>query len=284
MIEIKKINQLRYAKSESKDLSRNERFDFSKRYSLHVFSSNAIYTFIPKNACSTLRFSLAVANGYLDPESDPNWIHHNIHGMSPLFKLDQYTLSTAAYSFVVLRCPFRRLASAFLDKAIDMKVPIQRLCRTIDPTINSKETMASSINQMTFSQFVENICSLPREKLDEHFRPQVDFLALENYSQWFCLEDFSEIEDRLRSDIQFKLYDVRNKIGHDTSGYVAINGDFSEINIASLRKLKMIKKLPNVTDLYNPSTRTLVSQYFDDDIKLYRKLFGDEKMLFKIYD
>lgn len=274
------INRLRYAKNTIEGLNRNERFTFANRYSLHVFPSNAIYTFIPKNGCSTLRYSLAIANGYLDPESDPNWIHSNIHGMSPLFKVNEYTLSTAAYSFVILRCPFRRLASAFFDKVIDMKIPIQRLCKTIDPAINSKDRMISSIEKMTFSNFVENICSLPREKLDEHFRPQIDFLTLENYSRWFCLENFSEIESRLKSDIRFVLHDTRNKIGHDSHGYSMIRADFSNVNIATLRKLKNTKKLPVASDLYNSTARKLVTKYFAEDIKLYSQLFGASNMLF----
>jgi hypothetical protein len=90
------INRLRYAKQAVEGLNHNERYVFARRYSLHLYQANAVYTFIPKNACSTLRYSLATANGYPDPTSDPNWIHSNIHGGSPLFKVSDYSLSTAA--------------------------------------------------------------------------------------------------------------------------------------------------------------------------------------------
>lgn len=140
--------------------------------------------------------------------------------------------------------------------------------------------MVSSIGQMTFSKFIENICSLPREKLDEHFRPQVDFLALENYSQWFCLENFSAIENRLKSDIGFILHDTRNKIGHDSSGHLKVEGDFLHASIADLRELKKLKKLPAATSLYTSKTIKMAADYFSEDVKIYTKLFGGGGMLF----
>lgn len=274
------INRLRYAKQVVGGLHLNERHGFARRYALHLFPSNAVYTFIPKNGCSTLRFSLAVANGYLDPSSDPHWIHHNINGISPLFKLNDGELATAPHSFVVLRCPYRRMVSAFLDKAVDMKVPAQRLCKTIWPDIDTKEKMVAALSQMTFTTFVESVCSLPREQLDEHFRPQVDFLVLENYTHWFCLENFEAMESRLKSDWQFTLYDTRDRLRHDTHRHTPVEGDFSQATVAHLKPLKNAHKIPAPSHLYKPHTRQLIAEYFDEDIQLYQRHFGSDQTLF----
>lgn len=275
------INRLRYAKQGVEALNQNERYMFARRYALHLYPSNAIYTFIPKNACSTLRYSLAIANGYLDPTSDPNWIHHNIHAGSPMFKVSDYSLSTAASTFVVLRCPYRRMVSAFLDKAVDMKLPAQRLCKTIWPDIHTKEEMMTALRQMTFSTFIESVCSLPREKLDEHFRPQVDFLALENYTHWFSLEKFEDMESQLRSELQFQLHDTRDRLRHDTHHHTSVMGDFANESIENLKRLKNSKKIPESVGVYNERTRQLVADYFAEDIDLYRRLFGSSQMLFE---
>lgn len=277
---LSRINRSRYAKVSNDAFNKNEKYSFSRRYILHVFSSNAIYNFIPKNGCSSLRFSLAIANGYLDQTSDPNWIHHNINCISPLFHVNDFTLATSPYTFVILRCPYRRLASAFLDKVVEMKMPAQQLCKTIDASINSKEKMIDSIQKMNFTNFVEAVTSLPREKLDEHFRPQVDFLALVDYDRWFCMEDFIDIEVRLKSDIGFVIHDTRKKIGHDTSSYLKKDQDFSMTPISDLRHLKAKGIVPDEKRLYTQKTQALVSEYFVEDVSLYGKLFGVNKLLF----
>lgn len=274
------INRLRYVKQGLEGLNKNERYMFARRYALHLYPSNAIYTFIPKNACSTLRYSLAIANGYLDPSSDPNWIHLNINGGSPLFKVSDYCLSTAASTFVVLRCPYRRMVSAFLDKAVDMKLPAQKLCKTVWPDINTKEEMMTALRKMTFTTFIESVCSLPREKLDEHFRPQVDFLIMENYTHWFSLENFDAMESVLKSEMQFQLHDTRDRLRHDTQIYSKVMGNFAQESVENLKRLKNTKKIPESSGLYDDRTRQLVADYFAEDIDLYRRLFGSSHILF----
>jgi hypothetical protein len=95
-------------------LQNNPQHQFAMRHSMQVFNSNAIYSFIPKNGCSTLRLSLAVANGCINGIEQGNWIHQNNNTFMP-------TLRDAVctdYKFVILRCPFRRLASVYLDKFV----------------------------------------------------------------------------------------------------------------------------------------------------------------------
>lgn len=281
MINLASINRSRYAKVSKEAFNKNEKYSFSRRYALHVFPSNAIYNFIPKNGCSSLRFSLAIANGYLDPSSDPRWIHHNINCFSPLFHANDFTLATSPYTFVILRCPYRRLASAFIDKGIGLKLPVQLLCKTIDSSINSKDKMTDSIQKMNFTSFVEALTSLPREKLDEHFRPQVDFLALDDYDRWFCMEDFINIEERLKSEIGFMIHDTRKNLGHDTSSFLKEDLDFSMTPISQLQKLKSKGRLPLENRLFTEKTKNLVREYFVEDFDMYEKLFGMDNLLFK---
>ena len=57
------MNRLKFAGKFDCKLSENAEHAFAERHALNVYKSNSIYSFIPKNACSTLRLSLAVANG-----------------------------------------------------------------------------------------------------------------------------------------------------------------------------------------------------------------------------
>jgi hypothetical protein len=95
-------------------LKRNPAHVFAQKHALNLFSKNAIYTYIPKNACSTLRLSLAVANGCIDSDDEFEWIHQN----NETFAASMSELIKAEYTFTFLRCPFRRIASVFIDKMI----------------------------------------------------------------------------------------------------------------------------------------------------------------------
>jgi len=276
-----KINKIRYAKDSNIELGKNESYSFSRRYALQHYPSGGIYTFIPKNACSTMRFSLAIANGFIDEMTDSNWIHQNINCYSNLFRVSDKDIVTSKYTFVILRCPYKRLASAFLDKAVDLKIPFISQCKLINPSINLHEEMLEFARNMTFSKFVELLTSLSHEKLDEHFRNQIDFLVFKDYDKWFNFEDFSFATSALKKDIGLIVYDTRNKINHHISGLASISGDFSNTPLKELQKMKRLGRLPDAASLFNENSKQLIDIYFAEDLKLYRAKFGEKELLFK---
>lgn len=275
-----KINKIKYAHHSNVAIGKNENYLFSKRYALQHFSSGAIYTFIPKNACSTMRYSLAVANGFIDKSTDPNWIHNNINSNSNLFHPSQKDIATSPYTFVILRCPYKRLASAFLDKAVDLKISFLRQCKEINPLINSKQEMLEFASDMTFSKFIASLTHLPHERLDEHFRNQIDFLFFEDYSAWFNLEDFSATKVKLEKDIGLITYDTRKEINHHTSGLELISGDYSNTTLKSIQNLKQLGQLPHPKSLFNENSKKLFDKYYHEDLKLYKSKFGSIGLLF----
>ena len=106
---------LKNAKLEYCQVNQNKMHAFSSSHTLSIYPIGAVYTFIPKNACSSLRYSIAVANGFLDGVEDVKWIHKN----NQTFVSTQREVCIANYTFVVLRCPFTRIASGFLNKLVD---------------------------------------------------------------------------------------------------------------------------------------------------------------------
>ena len=106
---------LKNARLINKPTAENDQYTFSSSYCLSIYPINAAYTFIPKNACSSLRFSVAVANGFLADLSDIEWIHWN----NQTFIASQREVCLASYTFVILRCPFTRVASSFLDLIVE---------------------------------------------------------------------------------------------------------------------------------------------------------------------
>ena len=99
-------------------LASNQAHQFALRHAIRIFGSNAVYTLVPKNGCSTLRLSIALANGCIEEPSRVNWIHAN----NQSFPATTESAFLADYTFVVVRCPFERLYSAFMDKIVNIDV------------------------------------------------------------------------------------------------------------------------------------------------------------------
>jgi hypothetical protein len=59
-------------------------------------------------------FKYTSANGCINGIGQGHWIHQNNNTFTPTLA-DAFA---ASYTFVILCCPFRRLASVFLDKLV----------------------------------------------------------------------------------------------------------------------------------------------------------------------
>src|SRR5689334_7241658 len=96
---------LRYTRDNLQTLDANAAHQFAARYALSLHNCDPVYSFIPKNACSTMRYTIALANGAIVGPADFNWIHAN----NPTFRASLRELATAKYTFAILRDPYLRL-------------------------------------------------------------------------------------------------------------------------------------------------------------------------------
>ncbi|MCA0998671.1 sulfotransferase family 2 domain-containing protein [Alloyangia pacifica] len=249
---------LRYARSEDVILSQNKAHRFAAHYALVHYRSGAVYSFIPKNACSTLRYSMAVANNCIESPEDWTWIHKN----NETFAATLPELVCAPFSFVVLRCPHARLASVFLDKIVD-KTPelwqIYRLTRDgFDP------------DALTFRDFVTLLDKGDLLKENVHWRPQEDFLVYEYYSHVFALERFREAAPILQDEIGFTVQDARSLTGHGTDRVEMIHeGRFADTPISELAQMKRGGRLPSHAQLYDTALAGQVAALYAGDLTLY---------------
>jgi hypothetical protein len=256
-----KVRPLKNAKIEHVPINENDQYNFSSSYSLSVYSIEAVYSFIPKNACSTLRYSIAVANGFINEIADVEWIHAN----NETFIATQKDIAQAKYTFVVLRCPFRRVASAFLDQILEG-----------ESTFKDLNEQKLSIN---FHEFLLIIQSQSRNERDQHWKNQSDFLHYEKYDDYFSLELFSKAISSLEHR-GLKVHDTRKIIKHDISSLKSIDGDFSKTKEIDLKKIKDDGYAPSYESLYGNSEIELVKDIYKDDIELYIEHFGEENLLF----
>lgn len=272
------MHMIQMAAASTASLKNNPAYQFARAHAFAVYPQRAVYTFIPKNACSTLRFSVAVANGFLTPEADVNWIHAN----NDAFIASQEYLATCDYAFVVLRCPFRRVASAYLDKIVGGE---RHLRGVLSPAQRGfyrafgRQSLVRKIRSLSFEDFLIRISGQTPEQMDDHWRPQRDFLLYRSYDDYFALEAFDIARQRLAAR-GLRVLDTRRRLRHDTSHLERATGDYARTPGHVILREKAAGRVPDMRSLYSDTAICLVRAIYSADISLYREAFGGAGLLF----
>lgn len=260
---------LKYSASSYTSLSQNKLHSFALNHALSIYLSDSIYTYIPKNACSTMRLSLALANGCIESEDDFEWIHQN----NTTFLANLSELLKAKYTFVILRCPYTRIASLFLDKIISK-----------DRVVWSYYDSFSKPIQLDSVSFLWFLNSLKNKKVfaaNHHWRPQSEFLIYKKYDDYFCLENIPDMATRLKEKIGFNLVDARDKTLHGLDNHEKLDDEcYALTKSLSLYRMKRSGKIPSYKALYNEECIALVKELYEQDIALYAEQFGTDNLLF----
>jgi len=260
---------LRHTPGTLDTLASNAAHRFATQYALVHYASGAVFTFIPKNACTSLRVSLAMANGAIADPADWGWVHQN----NPTFAASLSELARATRTVVVLRCPFSRLASTFLDKIVSRDREFWALSRLSRDTI--------SPDTLTFRQFVDWISRPGIFRADIHWRPQADFLVYDRYDAVFSMADIPGFATCFQQSTGQPFIDARPFSGHATSGYAASEGGcHADTPLLDLLLEKSKGRLPRPTDLYDAPLIAQVRRIYAKDLELYHDLIGAKGLLF----
>ncbi len=250
-------------------VKKNPGFSFANQHALLHYKSGAIYSFIPKNACSTLRFSLAKENSLIQDASESDWIHAN----NDIFKASLKELVLAPYTFVILRCPFERLLSVYLDKIVGRT--------TLAWTIETHANRVLPVGEITFLEFVKFVSKSP--KLNHHWRPQSDFLIYDEYDDYFDLKNLNYATKTLKERIDFELIDARNLYKHGNDQIKERYDDIKDaynINPIELLFQKYNGRLPSAEHFFNDEIIAIISKIYIKDINLYSEHFGVENLMY----
>ena len=260
---------LRHVRKQIDPLPQNGPHQFAARHALVHYASGAVYSFIPKNACTALRYSLAIANGLIEGEEDFAWIHAN-NGVCLAQVRD---LAVAPYSFVVLRCPYSRLASVFLDKFVALEPPSWAMRRALNDTYEPTE--------LTFRDFVGHLRATSVRNADIHWRPQVEFLVYEDYSDWFAMEDFAAATARIEERTGMHVHDTRALARHGTDRFTLTGEiEFADTPVREIARMQRNGRSPTHAALYDADLVKAVSRIYASDIELYVSHFGRDGLLF----
>jgi len=253
-------------------ITENKRHELAKRNTIVHLKSNSICTWIPKIACSTLRYSIALDNGAISGINDFPWIHQN----NTTFAANNKELLNSRYAFVILRNPFKRLLSFYLDKICSDKSTKE------DQSYALAKQIFHANDSTTFEDFVNTIYTDPSlVSKDIHTRRQCDFLVYANYSDYFKFEDFKVTKEKLREKIGLNLVDTRQSGSIRTTFEMEELQEFDYKTKASeANSLLDMNKRPIASHMFTPKMIAKVGTIYFSDILLYsNKVEGGKEEL-----
>jgi hypothetical protein len=169
---------------------------------------------------------------------------------------------------VLLRDPFARLASCFLDKIVSRLAPAQQL--------NNGPNGKLNLDDMTFADFVEMLRSPEIRAADVHWRPQVHFLVYEQYDDYFAVEDFADAARTIKNRAGLDIVDARPLTVHGIDRYRLLPEglDHSKTTVAAIAQLQSKGECPHPRSLYTERLVKAVSRFYAADFSLYAEKIG----------
>ncbi len=218
--------------------------DITKPNNLRYFPSSSIrYTFILKNACSTVKATLLNREGI---------------GVNTM-NVDEVHLLARAYvcheaqqgrNFAVVRDPAKRFVSAFLDKivanprpAVWLSVVMHSSIRlSLPELVNSSSMEKLEIERLTFLDFCRAVALIPDVHLEAHLRSQSWFLAGRMHDHIISI-DFPDWQRQLAELVGSKVVVVSP---HGTQQYACPDNTFPGADTMTIGDFHNIFKLAGV--------------------------------------
>ena len=213
-----------------------------------------------------MRYSIALANGFIRNESEIAWIHDN----NESFTHSNESAYLTDFAFVIIRCPFSRIYSCYMDKVVVWS--------------NGKRIFGTAEDQQGAgnASFKNFLTVLPRLDADPHWIPQSFFLLFDKYDEYFCFEKFERVEKTLKMRINLDVKDTREILKHDISRLksepIPNAWDASPEQHLSNRA-QGIKA--NIEDMFDTECVDLCKKHYRADLKLYKDQFGSSALMEK---
>jgi tetratricopeptide (TPR) repeat protein len=241
---------------------------------------HTIYCPIPQNASTFLKTALVLnspnAGGF---RTDGEDVHTFIRRPDSGLRLNdaRYLADARYFSFLILRHPFQRLASAYASNFVRpfrlQRYPAPRaraVVREVHLRKGREPDLAASV---TFEEFVSHLARTSDVEMSPHWRPQTTFFAeVDAFKCIGCVEDLTastaEITRRRRWSFRATDAAARNptcRAKPEPANY----HNMSPLALSSLREF------PIADQLLTEELRDLVANRYAADINLFRERFGD---------
>ncbi len=230
-----------------------------------------VYCSIPKNAC-TLFKNLIVDNS--DNKKEYDLSQQNIHQFlanrrDNIFPLLSCLESPDYFKFVILRNPFARLASAYLDKFAKHPFPesfARDVIREVQQFLGLEINIEKSI---TFNQFIKYLARTKDRNLNDHWRPQNTFIGSVKFDLVGQFENLDYVIDFLQR--KYKI-NIKKKVSSHITNYKDFSSDL-QFHQMYPNKLRNLDGMPKVWQLYTPELEAIVRKRYAQDIEIYKQYF-----------
>ncbi len=250
-----------------------------------------VYCPVPKVICSNMRKAILKVAGLHEIHGHQNGkqtckVHGNIYRCAK----KEYGFNTNAdtalqilndnryFKFILVRNPWSRLVSAYLDKVVRSGHTEIKVVEKIIVQIMAKNNLSYDMNKtVTFRQFVEYETRKGDMQLNEHWRPQSCFVGGHKFD---FIAKFENIQDDLKY-INSKVglnFDINFNINGKTVRYMknlARQGEYFSDCYAD--ELKMIKEscgaFPSYDQFYPPELKELIARRYACDIEAFEYKF-----------
>jgi hypothetical protein len=151
---------------------------------------------------------------------------------------------------VIVRNPFNRVVSAFLDKGFNNNGPLSNLCKRHGTTIND----------LTFRKFMLILKYEDPKKMNGHWKPLMCDLKLSQYHKIIKMEFIGNHLNTLARKYGYKKFGIKPK----KTGFVNVN--LVDIPIKELQKLPP-KEVKYYINYYDDETIKIVNSVYAADLK-----------------
>lgn len=231
-----------------------------------------VYCSIPKNACTLFK------NVIVDNSNDKKQYEQsqqNIHQFLVSKRGDISTLisclqSPEYFKFVLLRNPFTRLASGYLDKFAKHLHPESFAVDVIKDVQYSLGLEINIKKSITFEQFIKYLARKEDYELNDHWRPQNNFTGSIEFDLIGQFENLNYVIDTLQNKYYIR---IKKKVSEHVTKY----HDFAEnLPFYSMypEELRNLGGMPKVGQLYSSELENIVRARYEKDIKLYERMFN----------
>ena len=248
-----------------------------------------IYCPIPKNACSI--FKIMMVEHSEDRERYLN-SQINIHRYASALKNTAVVLDNLDYlkrpdyfKFTILRNPFNRLVSAYLDKIVKREIPevfAQELIHKVQQSINKNYDLEKSIS---FQEFIQYVANTEDYYLNPHWKSQSSFLG-RGWIKFDYLGQFEQL-DKVIANLENKFgFQISTNVSRSLTRTDHVTEYITDIlpdkyyakYPQELRNYKLKHGgFPDAASFWNSELIELVKIRFAQDIELYNSQFTSQK-------
>jgi len=249
-------------------------------YVKHTASPRSIYCPIPKNACTYLKTAFVQNSGHAETFRNSGVDAHKfLRDPKNKYRLQNLNFLTHAkyFSFIVLRNPFDRLASAYSNlfvRPLKWHALPDPSARGLALEIQRRRgDTPDAARSATFEEFIRHVAVTDDYDLDYHFRPQSAFYErLEDFDLVGRVEDMAPVRQVLADKLKWTFEGV----GEFNRTEYSPGPDAVRHHKTTPHELQARRIFPPARDLFTDELRGLVEQRYADDFATYERVF-DEK-------